>query len=112
MKSYAMTILLRDDPTVIEAYRFHHAHAWGEVVAGLKEVGVLEMRIWLRGRALFMLAETVDEFDWDGDFARYEAGDPRRADWQRTMERLQEPVPDAASGEWWAPMERVFDLNG
>jgi hypothetical protein len=27
------------------------------------------------------------------------------------MRSLQEPVPDAEAGEWWAAMEEVFDLN-
>lgn len=112
MKEYAQTLMLRDDPAVIATYREHHADIWPEVADGLREIGITQMRIWLVGRRLFMLMETVDGFDPGLDFPRYEAGHPRRAAWQRLMESLQEPAPEAKPGEWWAAMEEVFRLNG
>lgn len=112
MKQYAQTLLLKGDPAVIAAYRAHHASIWPEVAEGLREIGIMQMQIWLLGRRLFMLMETVDDFVPERDFARYEAGHPRRAEWQRLMESLQEPVPEAQPGEWWAAMEEVFRLNG
>ena len=111
MKTYAQTILLRDDPDVLAAYRDHHDHIWPEVAEGLRGVGILQMRIWLLGRQLFMVMDTTDAFDPERDFARYEAGHPRRAEWQRLMESYQEPVAGAKPGEWWAQMELVFTLN-
>jgi L-rhamnose mutarotase len=111
MKTYAQTILLRDDPAVLAAYRDHHHHIWPEVAEGLRGAGILQMRIWLLGRQLFMVMDTTDDLDPDRDFARYEAGHPRHAEWQRLMESFQEPVPDAKPGEWWAQMELVFTLN-
>lgn len=111
MKTYAQTILLHDDPDVIAAYREHHDAIWPEVAEGLRSVGILQMRIWLLGRQLFMVMDTVDGFDPERDFARYEAGRPRRAEWQRLMESFQAPVADAKPGEWWAQMELVFSLN-
>jgi hypothetical protein len=44
------------------------------------------------------------------DFARYERDTPRAAEWQRLMESLQEPAPEATAGEWWAEMRLVFEL--
>ena len=69
------------------------------------------MVIWLLGRRLFMLMETVDDFDPGRDFARYVEAHPRHREWQDLMESLQEPVPEAAPGEWWAAMEEVFRLR-
>ncbi|MFN8616311.1 MAG: L-rhamnose mutarotase [Dehalococcoidia bacterium] len=112
MKTYAQTILLRDDPAVLAAYRDYHDNIWPEVADGLRGAGILQMRIWLLGRQLFMVMDTTDEFDIERDFAAYEAGHPRRAEWQRLMESFQEPVADAKPGEWWAQMELVFTLNG
>jgi len=111
VKQYAQTLMLKDDPAVIAAYKAHHANIWPEVAEGLRAIGITQMQIWLLGRRLFMLMETVDDFDPGSDFPRYEAGHPRRAEWQRLMESLQEPVPEAKPGEWWAAMEEVFRLN-
>lgn len=112
MKTLARTILLRDEPGVGEAYRRYHAEPFPEVVAALRAIGALQMRIWLRGRTLFMLVEAVDGFDPIRDFARYEGGGGRIADWEALMRAMQEPVSDAAPGEWWAEMEEVFSLVG
>jgi L-rhamnose mutarotase len=111
VKQYAQTIQLKDDPKVIEEYRRYHSDVWPEVQKGLREVGIRQMVIWLLGRRLFLLMETSDDFDPARDFARYEGGNPLRREWQRLMESFQEPVPEAAEGEWWATMEEVFRLN-
>lgn len=111
MKTYAQTILLKDDPAVLAAYRQHHDNIWPEVAEGLRSVGIEQMRIWLLGPQLFMVMDTVDDFEPVRDFARYEAGHPRRAEWQRLMESFLQPVAYAKPGEWWAEMEQVFQLN-
>ena len=111
MKRYARTLQLRDDPAVIARYVEHHRAVWPEVERGLRAIGIERMLIWLLGRRLFMLMETVDEFDPDRDFARSMAGDPRITEWQSLMESMQEPVPEARAGEWWADMEPVYALE-
>jgi L-rhamnose mutarotase len=107
---FGQTILLRDDPGVTDAYERHHATIWPEVAVGLRAVGIEHMRIWRIGRRLFMHMETTDGFDAGRDFARYERETPRAAEWQRLMESLQEPAPEAQPGEWWAQMTLVFEL--
>ena len=108
---YGQTILLRDAPGILEEYERHHADIWPEVAAGLRAIGIEQMRIWRLGRQLFMHMETTDGFDAERDFAQYERETPRAAEWQRLMESLQEPVPDAQPGEWWAQMKLVFELS-
>jgi L-rhamnose mutarotase len=111
MKTYAQTINLKDEPEVIARYVAHHAAVWPEVEHGLRAIGVERMRIWLLGRRLFMLMETRDDFDADRDFARYMERDPRIREWQSLMESMQEPVPEAGPGEWWATMRPVYALE-
>ena len=94
MKQLALTVNLKDDPGVIAAYKRYHAEAWPEVVAALREVGVLEMKIWLQGRRLFMLAETTEAFDPDIDFPRYLTLHPRCQEWEDLMGTFQEPLPE------------------
>ena len=110
MKTYALTVNLKDDPQVIEAYKKHHAATWPEVIAALKAVGVLEMKIFLLGRRLFMFYKAEDDFVPSIDMPRYLTLHPRCQEWEDLMTTFQEPVPEAQPGEKWAAMEMVFDL--
>ena len=53
MQSFGRTLLLVDDPALIERYREHHRQVWPEVTARLRQVGITQMRIYLLGRRLF-----------------------------------------------------------
>jgi len=110
VKRYAMTLQLRDDPAMIASYKEHHQRVWPEVLAQLRAVGIQEMRIFLLGRRMFMYIETIDTFDPATDFARRNAS-PVAEQWDALMSGMQERVPEAREGEWWALMEQVFDLN-
>jgi len=111
MKVYGLTLNLQDDPRVIEQYKHHHRHPWPETIGGLEAVGILDMKIFLLGRRMFMYLTTQDEFKPAVDFPRYIAANPRAAEWDVLMRTFQEKVPEAGEGEWWALMEKVFDLQ-
>ncbi len=110
MKSFAMTLNLKDDPAIIQQYREYHRAVWPEVLKGLRGIGITRMKIFLHGRRLFMYLEAPDSFDPRRDFPRYMT-DRRARQWDELMRTFQEPVPGATAGEWWAPMEEVFDLD-
>ncbi|MEM8484322.1 MAG: L-rhamnose mutarotase [Bacteroidota bacterium] len=110
MKQLALTVNLKDDPEVLAAYKAYHANAWPEVLEALQAVGVIQMKIWLLGRRLFMLADVTDTFDPAVDFPRYLALHPKCQEWEDIMTTLQEPVPEAGPNEKWAAMEEVFSL--
>ena len=110
MKSFAMTLNLKDDPAVIEQYTEYHRNTGPEVLDGLKGLGIEKMKIFLHGRTLFMYLETPDDFDLERDFPRYVENSPRAREWDALMNTFQEPVPAAKEGEWWAPMQQVFTL--
>jgi len=110
MQSYGLTLLLKDDADVIDRYKRYHREAWPEVIARLKEIGITEMKIYLIGRRLFMYMEAIDGFDPDRDFPKLNEL-PRYREWDVLMSSMQERVPEAREGEWWAAMEEVFDLN-
>ena len=67
VKRYCQTLDLRDSPELIAEYRKRHsqAEAWPEILAGIREVGILEMEIYILGTRLFMIVETPLDFDWD-----------------------------------------------
>jgi L-rhamnose mutarotase len=104
-----MTLLLQDGADVVERYRQYHRHAWPEVIVRLREIGIVEMRIFLLGRRLFMYMQTVDGFAPEDEFPKL-TQDARYREWDELMRTLQRPVAEAKPGEWWAAMEEVFDL--
>jgi L-rhamnose mutarotase len=111
MQSYGMTLMLKDDEAIVERYKDFHRKAWPEVVARLREFGITEMRIYLLGRRMFMYMEAADGFDPGRDFPKL-IEDPRYREWEELMRTLQQRAPEAKPGDWWAPMEEVFDLSG
>ena len=111
MSCYVLTIDLRDDPHAIAAYREYHAQVWPEVVSSLIDAGVRRMNIYLLDRRLVMILELQEGFDIDRVFERHAASNARVAEWERLMKSLQQPVPGARAGEWWAVMEPVFHLS-
>lgn len=110
MKRYAKTCHLDDDQESIAFYCREHARVWPEVLAALRAVGIAEMRIWIAGNRLFMVCECVDAFDPERDWARYLAADPRIADWEAFMGRVQQPPPES-TGEKWMDMAEIFCLS-
>jgi L-rhamnose mutarotase len=111
MSRHVLTVDLKDDGAAIAEYRAHHRRVWPEVVRSLRRVGVRGMSIHILGRRLVMVVDTQDNLDYKRIFAAHVASDPRVAEWERLMKGLQQPAPGAAPGEWWAPMEPVFDLS-
>ena len=111
MKHYGLTLNLKDDPEIIRKYKEYHNNPWREPLQGLRDIGVLDMKIFLLGRRMFMFMTTVDEFDAQSDFPRYMEQYPKAKEWDDLMCTFQEKVPEAQEDEWWASMEEVFDLE-
>ena len=107
MKRYCQTLTLVDDEAMIQRYVEAHAHVWPEVVEGQRAVGILDMQIYRKGRSLFMICDTVDDFDWERDMARL-ARLPRQAEWEAYVSQFQGADPDARSDEKWQLMDRIF----
>ena len=107
MKRYCQTLELVEDEGMIARYVEAHAHVWPEVIEGQREVGIVGMEIWRRGRRLFMIMDTVDGFDFERDMARL-AGLPRQAEWEAYVSQFQGCAAGATSAEKWKLMERIF----
>ena len=105
-----MTLMLKDDEEIVERYKEYHRHAWPDVLDRLRAVGIVNMRIYLLGRRMFMYMEAADGFDPSRDFPKLNKV-PRYREWDELMRTLQERAPEAGADEWWAAMEEVFDLS-
>ena len=108
MKRYCQTLTLVDDEALIEKYVEAHAHVWPEIIQGQREVGIVQMQIYRNGRQLFMIMDTVDEFDFDRDMRRL-AGLPRQAEWEAYVSQFQGCLAGASSAEKWRLMDKIFD---
>lgn len=84
-----------------------HTHVWPEIIAGQRAVGIIEMQIYRHGLSLFMIMDTVDEFDFARDMARL-AVLPRQAEWEAYVAQFQGAKVEARSDEKWQMMERIF----
>jgi len=108
MKRYCQTLTLVDDEEMIERYCEVHAHVWPEIIEGQRQVGILSMQIYRHGRQLFMIMDTVDDFDFERDMARL-AGLPRQAEWEAYVSRFQGCAADASSADKWQLMDKIFN---
>ena len=82
---------------------------WPETLAAIREVGILEMEIYIHGTSLFMIVETPLDFDWDTAMAKM-ATLPRQEEWENYMSVFQQAEPGASSAEKWQLMDRMFHL--
>ena len=111
VKRYVQTMDLKDDEQLIAEYRRRHSkeESWQEICDGIKEVGILDMQIFILGTRLVMIVETPLDFDWDSVMARL-ATLPRQQEWEDYMAMFQKCKEGATSDEKWQMMERMFYL--
>ena len=107
MKRYCQTLTLVDDEPLIQKYVQAHAHVWPEVIQGQREVGILDMQIYRKGRSLFMIMDVKDDFDFQRDMARL-ATLPRQSEWEAYVSQFQGCSANARSDEKWQMMQRIF----
>ena len=111
-RRFCKTLALKDDPGLIEAYRKTHAPGavWPEITRGMREVGILDMEIYITGNRLFMIMDTVPDFDHDRAMAEL-ASKPRQSEWEAYVSRFQQTAADASADEKWQLMERIYKMD-
>lgn len=109
MKRYCQTLKLKNDPHLVEQYVQVHQEVWPEIKAGIREVGILDMEIYLHETTLFMIVETTDDFDWIKDNERLSKL-PRQREWETYVSRFQQAGSKASSAEKWILMPMIFKL--
>ncbi len=111
-KRYCKTMMLKDDPQLIKEYKKVHAkgNAWPEISQGMKEVGIIDMEIYLFNNCLFMIMDTTADFDHNKAMAEL-AGKPRQAEWEAFVSRFQVSSEKATANDKWQLMERIYELD-
>jgi len=108
-KRLCLTLDLKNDPALIAAYEHYHQSnvIWPEILEGNKKIGILSMDIYLAGNRLFMILETVEDFDVAREFGRLQTL-PRQKEWASLMLQYQQRVPFAKPEEHWVLMQQIF----
>jgi len=111
-KRYCKTLALKNDAQLIEDYKKVHAPnaAWPEITQGMKDVGIIDMEIYILGTRLFMIMDTVADFDHDKAMAEL-ATKPRQSEWEAYVSRFQQTSAKATADEKWQLMERIYKLD-
>lgn len=111
-KRYCKTLELQNDEELIKAYKQVHAkgNAWPEITEGMREVGILDMEIYITGTRLFMIMDTVPKFDHDKAMAEL-ALKPRQSEWEAYVSRFQKTSSSATADEKWQLMERIYKFG-
>ncbi len=112
IKRYCKTMELQNDPGLIEEYKKVHASGavWPEITQGMREVGITDMEIYINGNRLFMIMETVADFDHDSAMEKL-GRKPRQAEWEKYVSQFQNTSSDAAASDKWQLMERIYKLD-
>lgn len=108
MKRFCQTLTLVDNSELADQYVEAHKHVWPEIIEGQHKVGIIQMQIYRIDRLLFMICDTVDDFDWERDMAIL-ATLPRQAEWEAYVSLFQGCEPNASSSEKWNMTEKIFD---
>jgi L-rhamnose mutarotase len=111
-KRFCKTMKLRNDASLIEAYKKAHAKgaAWPEITQGMKEVGIIDMEIYLLGTTLFMIMDTIADFDHDKAMTEL-ADKPRQSEWEAHMSQFQDSSAEATADQKWQLMERIYKMD-
>ena len=98
-KRFVQTMELKDDSELIREYRKAHdkEHFWREIGEGIRQVGILEMEIYILGNRLVMIVDAPLDFDWDSAMERL-ATLPRQEEWEKhvAMRRRRHIGPEMA----------------
>jgi len=111
-KRYCKCLELQDDRALIEEYKRLHAMGagWPQITAGMRQVGIVDMEIYISGTTLFMIMDTKASFDHEKAMAKL-ATLPRQAEWEALVSRYQKTRSDASAREKWRLVERIYKMD-
>jgi L-rhamnose mutarotase len=112
VKRYCKTLELKDDPDLMKEYKRLHSPgaAWPEITQGMKDVGIIDMEIYVDGTKLFMIMDTISDFDHDIAMTRL-AKMPRQSEWEMVVSKYQKTIPGSSANEKWRLIERIYKME-
>lgn len=111
-KRYCKTLQLENDARLIEEYKNLHAmgNSWPEITRGMKDVGIIDMEIYLDGTTLFMIMDTEENFDHEKAMTKL-AAMPRQSEWEAVVSKFQKTSVSSSAKEKWKIVERIYKMD-
>ena len=111
-KRYCKSLTLKNDPVLIKKYKEVHAagKAWSEITQGMKDVGIIDMEIYILGNQLFMIMDTIADFDHQKAMTEL-ATKPLQSEWEEHVSEFQNSDADATADSKWQLMERIYEMD-
>jgi L-rhamnose mutarotase len=111
-KRYCKVLTLQDDKDLITKYIEVHkpGNTWPEIGKGIREVGIIDMELYLHGNTAFMIMDTVPDFNHDEAMKKL-AGLPGQKEWEEYVSQFQNAGSKADTPEKWEVTERIFVLD-
>lgn len=110
MKRYCLTLDLNDDEQLIREYEEHHQKVWPEILASIRNSGIEQMEIYRLSTRLFMIMEVNDSFSFEIK-SEMDMNNAKVQEWEELMWKYQQPLKEAAKGEKWILLNKIFDLH-
>jgi L-rhamnose mutarotase len=110
-KRYCKVLKLQNNKDLIEKYINVHKpeNTWPEISKGIRDVGIIDMEIYLHGNQAFMIMDTVPDFDHDKAMKKL-GSLPRQKEWEEYVSQFQQAGSKADTPEKWQPVKRIFKL--
>ena len=111
-RQYCLTLDLFDDEELILEYERYHqqGNVWPEVLESIRDSGILSMNIHRLGTSLCMVIEVNEQFSFESK-AESDKQNPKVQEWEKLMEKFQNPQSQLESQQKWQLMSSIFTFN-
>jgi L-rhamnose mutarotase len=107
---HCLTLDLKDDQSLIDAYEKYHQKIWPEITESIKASGIEHMEIYRWETRLFMIIEVNNTFS----FRRKEmldSSNKKVREWENLMDKFQKKLQGGSKNMKWQRMKKIFDLK-
>jgi L-rhamnose mutarotase len=111
-KRFCKVLKLQENKELIEKYKEIHKpeNIWPVISRGIKEVGIIDMEIYIKDNMAFMIMDTVPDFDHEKAMKKLESL-PKQKEWEEYVSQFQNAGSKADTPEKWEVVERIFVLD-
>lgn len=92
---------------MIRQYEEHHRNVWPEIIASIREAGIINMEIYRVANRLFMIMEVDESFSFERK-QQLDQNNEKVQQWEGLMWKYQQALPWAKPGEKWILMDKIF----